>query len=354
METKYTFDRVIRLCITAGIVVALYLLIRRLSGVLLPFLISWLIAYLLYPIVLFFQNRCRFRYRMLSTITTLLIVVGVVAGLTTLVVPLVSEEAGKLSIVIGQYLQDMKSLDLLPKALQDNYRAWLSSIDLTNMWNNPDVIALVQNAMPHVWAVISSSANILIGLSVVFICVLYIVFILQDYEQLSNWSALIPAKYRSLTEGIASDIELNMNRYFRGQSLVALCVGVLFAIGFEVIGLPLAILTGLFIGVLNLVPYLQVVGIVPCVLLGILQSAETGRPIWLEMVLIAVVFVVVQMIQDFVLTPRIMGKTMGLHPAVILLSLSIWGSLLGIVGMIIALPLTTLILSYYHRFILKE
>ena len=66
------------------------------------------------------------------------------------------------------------------------------------------------------------------------------------------------------------------------------------------------------------------------------------------------VFAVVQLIQDMYLTPRIMGHVMGLNPAIILLSLSIWGSLMGIIGLIIALPLTTLLLSYYRRFILKE
>jgi predicted PurR-regulated permease PerM len=66
------------------------------------------------------------------------------------------------------------------------------------------------------------------------------------------------------------------------------------------------------------------------------------------------VFVVVQAIQDLILTPRIMGSAMGLNPAIILLSLSVWGSLLGIIGLIIALPLTTLLISYYRRFVIKE
>ncbi len=350
----FTFDRVVRLCITAAVIIGLYLLTLRLSNVLLPFLISWLIAYLLFPIVSFFQTRCKLKYRGLAIAVTLLLVVGVVTGIIAIIVPLVSAEMSKLTDAAGIYLNHIRNSDLLPDYIKEQYTAWLSNIDYSNLLLNPDARDILQQVAPHLWKVISGSANMLWGLSVIFICVLYIVFILLDYEQLSNWPQLIPAKYRNLTSGIASDIELNMNRYFRGQSLVALCVGVLFAIGFKIIGMPLGILVGLFIGVLNLVPYLQIVGIIPCVLLGTLQSLETGRPIWLVFVLILVVFVVVQSIQDFVLTPKIMGKTMGMHPAMILLSLSVWGSLLGIVGMIIALPLTTLILSYYRRFILKE
>ena len=145
-----------------------------------------------------------------------------------------------------------------------------------------------------------------------------------------------------------------MNRYFRGQSLIAFCVGVLLAIGFKIIDFPLAVTLGLFIGVLNLIPYLQTIGLVPMVLLSLLKSAETGENFWIIFGLSLLVLGIVQCIEDLYLTPRIMGKAMGLNPAIILLSLSVWGTLLGFIGLIIALPLTTLCLSYYKRFILQE
>ena len=147
---------------------------------------------------------------------------------------------------------------------------------------------------------------------------------------------------------------VTMNRYFRGQSLIALCVGILLAIGFKIIDFPLAIILGLFIGLLNMIPYLQTIGIIPMVILSLLRSAESGENFWIIFGLSLLVLGIVQCIQDLYLTPRIMGKAMGLNPAIILLSLSIWGILLGFIGLIIALPLTTLCLSYYKRFILEE
>ena len=105
---------------------------------------------------------------------------------------------------------------------------------------------------------------------------------------------------------------------------------------------------------LNLVPYLQVVGFIPTIILAILKSHDTGTNFWSIILAAIIVFCVVQAIQDWVLTPRIMGKVTGLNPAVILLALSIWGSLLGFIGLIIALPLTTLIFSYYKRYVLDE
>ena len=135
---------------------------------------------------------------------------------------------------------------------------------------------------------------------------------------------------------------------------VALCVGILFSIGFLIIDFPLAIGLGLFIGALNMVPYLQIIGFVPTIMLAILKAADTGDNFWIIIASATAVFIVVQIIQDGYLVPRIMGKITGLNPAIILLSLSVWGSLMGMLGMIIALPLTTLMLSYYQRYIINQ
>jgi len=111
---------------------------------------------------------------------------------------------------------------------------------------------------------------------------------------------------------------------------------------------------GMFIGLLHMVPYLQLLGFVPTILLAIVKAADTGQNFWVILLLALVVFAVVQMIQDTFLTPKIMGHVTGLNSAIILLSLSVWGSLLGILGMIIALPLTTLLISYYQKYVIKS
>ena len=129
---------------------------------------------------------------------------------------------------------------------------------------------------------------------------------------------------------------------------------ILFCIGFLIIDFPLAIGLGLFIGALNLVPYLQIIGFIPTIILAILKAADTGGNFWLILAAALAVFAIVQAIQDGFIVPRVMGKITGLNPAIILLSLSIWGSLMGMLGMIIALPLTTLMLSYYQRFIINR
>ena len=173
-----------------------------------------------------------------------------------------------------------------------------------------------------------------------------------DYERLlKGFRRMVPPKHRERVFAIGSDIKESMNHYFRGQALVAFCVGVLFSIGFAIVGLPLAIVLGMFIGLLNMVPYLQLISIVPTTLLCVVYSMDSQVEFWNIWGACIVVYIVVQCIQDLILTPRIMGKAMGLNPAIILLSISVWGTLLGFVGFIIALPLTTLLLAYYDQYI---
>ena len=214
---------------------------------------------------------------------------------------------------------------------------------------------LVKEVFPQVWSLLTNTFSIIFSITIVFVILLYFIFILLDYEKIANgWINLIPKKYRNFVKGLSEDVEFSMNRYFRGQSLIALCVGILLAIGFRIIDFPLAIVLGLFIGVLNLIPYMQAIGFIPMILLSLIKSTETGENFWIIFGLSVLVLGIVQCIQDLILTPKIMGKAMGLNPAIILLSLSIWGTLLGFVGLIIALPMTTLCLSYYKRFVLME
>ncbi len=354
-ERPYTFDRTVRLLIAIAVLTVLFLLTKRLSSVLLPFLISWFIAYMIHPVVKFFQYTCRLKNRVLAVIVTLLGLLIVFAGIVAVLVPLISKEFSKLSDLVSMYMNGKSALAFLPETWQVWLRTFVSQLDIITLLHDEGLMDALKRLLPQLWSIVDSSISFIMGIAVVFVCLLYLVFILVDFEKISQgWSDFIPPKYKPLLLDITHDLEVGMNRYFRGQALVALSVGVLFAIGFCITGLPLAIVIGLFIGLLNMVPYLQTIGIIPCVLLGLLQSMETGTNFGLVLLGIAIVFVVVQCIEDLVLVPKIMGNVTGMNPALILLSLSIWGSLLGLAGMIIALPLTTLIISYYKRFILGE
>lgn len=351
---KITFDSFIRTVILGAVIIGILMLLKRLSSVLLPFFLAWLIAYLIYPLVSFFQHRLRLKNRIASIFCALLTLCILGGVAFYLLVPPMIQESLRVKDLLIEYFSTNRAASNVPTTLSEFVRQNVDLRVLEQMFSQENLLDALKVTVPKLWALVSESLNLLFGFFTVFLILLYVVFILLDYESISKgWTRLVPRKYQQTVTGILNDVKEGMNRYFRGQALVALCVGILFSIGFLIIDFP-AIGLGLFIGALNMVPYLQIIGFLPTIMLAILKAADTGGNFWLIIASALAVFIIVQIIQDGYLVPRIMGKITGLNPAIILLSLSIWGSLMGMLGMIIALPLTTLMLSYYQRYIINQ
>ena len=324
----------------------------RLYGVLLPFFVSFLLAYVFDPIVGFIQTKCRVRNRVLAVFVTLLLAVGIVVGAVSALRKPVTEQVNSAWTGFQAYIATIDINDYVSTETQEKLLKWQTEWDWQAALANPELTNSIKELLPKIGNWITGGLSWLSELLVVFIGFMYLIFLMIDFPNIrANYSHFIPRKIRPQVVTIMGDIDRNMNAYFRGQAMVATCVGILFALGFTITGLPMGIAMGRIIGLLNMVPYMQALGIPPCIVLCILQSAQTGQPIWLTLLMMAIVFIVVQSIQDLILTPKIMGNVTGMSPAAILLSLSIWGALFGVIGMIIALPLTTLIISYYDRYV---
>ena len=345
----YTFDRVVRMVIGLALLTGAILLVDRLSGVLLPFLVSWLIAYLLEPVVQWNRRLLRISGRIPAIVLTLLEVTVLIVALGYVFIPGIIDEIHQMAELATQYAENRMSVSWIPAEVHNFLRDNIDFRQLAEEMNRQDLNNLAKWFFGALW----SGVDFVVELAGWLIVLLYVVFIMVDYERLLHgFRNLVPPRYRKLAYGIGNDVIYSMNHYFRGQALISLIVGILFAIGFSILGLPMGIGLGLFIGWLNMVPYLQLISLIPCTLLCIVFSIQGGPSFLTAWIWCMVIYCVVQAIQDLFLTPKIMGKYMGLNPAVILLSLSVWGSLLGLVGLIIALPLTTLLLSYYNRYII--
>ena len=356
MERKQiTFDTFVRGMLAVVVVVGVVMLLNRLSGALVPFFLAWLLAYLLFPLVRFFQYRCRLKFRIAAILLAFLVVGAALTGVFMLMIPPMISEGGRVADLIVQYVQTDETISSIPQLVQQFVRDNVDIEQLKKLVTQDGFIETVQSTLPKVWDIIAQSISIVSSFFSLTMVLLYTLFILLDYEEIiGGWPGLLPRRYRPFAKQLVADVTDGMNKYFRGQALVAFCVGVLFSIGFLIIDFPMAVALGMFIGLLNMVPYLQLVGFIPTIILAIVKAADTGQSFWFIMLLALIVFAVVQTIQDTILTPRIMGKVTGLNSAIILLSLSIWGSLLGILGMIIALPMTTLLISYYQRCVLER
>lgn len=354
-RTPYTLDRVVRLVISIVLVLAALWLINILKDVLLPFLVSCLIAYMFEPLVQHNRKLLKLRKRRGAVFITLFEVTLLFGILCWFFIPMLFNEIHEMANVLRKYAESNATVRFLPSEIHVWLRRNVDFNHIANILTKQEWAQFVDDAIQTLWAIITGSVGIIISVVSWLVVIIYVVFIMLDYERLgAGIRHMVPPRFRKMTFKIGNDVKRSMNRYFRGQALVAFIVGILFAIGFSIIGLPMAIMLGLFIGILNLVPYLQLISFIPTTLLCLVYAAGTGADFWTIFAESIAVYCIVQGIQDLYLTPRIMGKAMGLNPAIILLSLSVWGSLLGLVGLIIALPLTTLLIAYYDEYIIHR
>lgn len=351
----FTFDRVVRLAISIAVIGAALWLVDYLKGVLLPFVIACLAAYLINPAVEWNKKLLRMKTRAFPTILTLCELVVVIGGALWLLVPYIYGEAHDTVLMVSDYMESKMNVPFLPPVVHDFIKDNIDLDYLQSLLTRDEWVNLFKRTAEGTWSVVGGTLSVILALCSWVLALLYVIFISIDYDRITaGFKRAIPRKYRRITFRVFNDVKESMNRYFRGQALIALIVGILFSIGFTIIGLPMGIALGIFVGVLNLVPYLQVLSFPIAAMLCLVDSVSTGGSFWELAGWTVLVYLAVQAIQDLILTPKIMGKTMGLNPAIILLSLSVWGALLGFVGLIVALPLTTLLIAYYNEYVIKR
>jgi len=404
-EIRYTFDRVVRMVLgAAGIVIVLGLL-RYLSDVLLPFAAAVILAYLLNPLVTVFERKTKRRGLAVAITLGGLGIVGL--GVLILLIPLTlsqvdrfqedlaklrddlassihgeaptetiaaaAEGAGLAKSTIGWtelkdgWMEYRREAGTRPRSERlSDFRRKLSgtylgkSLDEAVRYTRSDefrglLVGLAKSLAVGGWTVVAFALNLVLGLTGLIIVILYLVFLLLDFpEYARTWPTFLPPQYRDATVDFLTQFNDAMRRYFRGQSLIALLMGSMFSLGFSIIGLPMAVPFGLFIGLLSMVPYLPVVALVPAMLFAGLRAIETDAGFLGSVVLTLLVFAVVQVIQDALITPRVLGRATGLRPIAILLGVFVWGKLLGFMGLLLSIPLTCLGIAYYRRYILHH
>jgi len=407
-QEKYTFDRVVRMVLATTAVVALFFLLRYLSDVLLPFAVAVVLAYLLNPVVSSLESRTRRRGVAVGVTLTGLLLVALAA--VVIVIPLILAQMNRFGADLDALRKDLAAtatassiapmtpdLDVNPeKALSKGTAlGWSELLEGWNEFHDPtndhsraerfaalrqkvagtvvggileDTIEfvrsdafrdLVLNTAKQIavggWTVFSFAVSFVVAATGLIIVLIYLVFLLLDYPAYVQTARdLLPPGYKVEIIDFLGQFNRALRQYFRGQSLVAFFVGTLFALGFTVIGLPMAVPFGLFVGLLNMVPYLQLVALLPAMTLAGLRAVEGDASFAGSIALTLLIFAVVQLLQDAVLVPRIMGKATGLRPVAILLGVFVWGKLLGFLGLVLAIPLTCLGIAYYRRFVLQK
>jgi len=349
---RISVERFLHLVVVAIVIWGAIWLLNSLSAVLIPFIVALILDYIIDPLVDVVQKRVK--NRVLAVLLTMLGLILFIGGGLAITIPMITKEALHFADLVREQLPALQQRVQDTPWLHDAVVS-LGGIDYHAYLTTDNLMVAARKVLPGFWSGVGNVFGWLFGLVAVFTTVLYMVFLLVDEEQLQGkWKTILPEDYRAPMTALVHDVQRVMNAYFRGQLKIAGILTLVYIIGFNIIGLPLATLLGILAGALGLIPYFGLLSILPVAFSAAIHSMEHHSSWGTMMLWVIMVYVAAQALEGLVLTPRIQGKNTGLRPVVILLALSVWGSVLGLIGLLLALPLTTLLLSYYRRFILGE
>jgi predicted PurR-regulated permease PerM len=333
-----------------------------LLAILTPFIIALVIAYLLHPIVCWIE--CNVMYskkflksknekqvkhvqlkRTISVLLTYMLVIGIIVILLYSTYAIIGGQISKqvdLNAVIDSIssyserynqIYDQLKVKLENSGLSDNLKEQFIN---TAESANEILGSAVSKSFDQIRRLGSNVVNIMLGLIIAF----YILKDLEYFKQLykETAEALMKERKNQKFKNLLIDINLIISKFIRGQLLDALIVGILSSIGLSIIGLDFSVLIGMTAGIANIIPYFgPVIGSVPAVIVGLLS----GSPI--KALLAVIVLVVVQQIDGALISPKVVGDSVGLHPVFVMLSILIGGAYFGLWGMLIAVPTAAII-----------
>lgn len=330
--------------------------VQQLSAVLLPLAVAGILAFLLDPVVDFFQRRKMSRIG--AIIMVFLLVVGAILILLATIIPQIVIEITDLAKNVPGYWDKVveRVKELMERVSQNE--AWQTRIDQATAeleTRAAEIGALVASKLPEITAWTferigraASWIGLIVGFALVPVYLFY--FLLEKQGITGKWTDYLPVQESTVKKEMVFFIDSVNDAlivFFRGQVLVAMCVGALTAIGFTLIGLNYGLLLGVMTGILGIIPYLGVMmSFVPAVIIGIVQFGD-----W-RIALVVGVFVAVQFLEGMVISPKIIGDRVGMHPLTIIIAVITGTTLLGgIVGGILAIPITAVLRALMFRYV---
>lgn len=340
----YTFDRVIRIFFNVIIFCIVLYFLYLLHHVLLPFCVACLVAYLIEPWVKWNQRTLHLRNHTWAVVLTVLETALLCALMCIIIIPIVEREISQFSQLLNHYVNNGHYS--ISKVQTNIYHFIHAHFDMDKIIEQIEKLNVSQ-AIEWIWSSLTSGLNKILGILGWLISFVYVIFILLDFEKYKRLlETYIPNRYKSPVQSVLHDTSWTMKKYFRNQALISVVVGICYAIGFSIVGIPMAVVIGLINIILFMIPYMVYISLIPVTVMCVFHAMQTGIDFWAIWFECLAVYAIVEIFSDLILTPRVMGKALGLNPAVILLSLSVWGTLLGLLGMLIALPATTILIKW--------
>lgn len=325
--------------------------VYELGNILIPFVLSFLLAYILNPLIFKLES---FKVsRLFGSLILILIFVGIIALGVVFILPATLHQFNNMLFVIADIAKDLVTQIKEGKifALLSTYGIPVEySRDVLTQQLTPKLEAILKNIIGAVLNFISSISNIITQIINALIIPFLTFYLLKDFPKIIEKSkSLIPLDRRDMVINYFIKIDKLMGRYLRGALAVAFIHGTIAALLLWIFGIHYPLVLGFIAGTLSLIPY---IGLLISLTLALIVSLFSGDPVWLKMVFVLGIFGTLQILEVSVLSPNILGRQVGLHPVMLVLSLLVFGYFLGFIGLILAVPATAILLltiKYYHE-----
>jgi len=312
-------------------------LVYLLAPVLTPFVVAILLAYLFNPIV---DWLVRWHVpRILAVIVVFLFIIFIVMCLIFLIVPIIEQQ---IIIFVGH-------LPIIDKWITATIIPWLNKyITIPSDFNLSQFKATLAQYLPgsgslvaKIWTMVSHSGIALISFFTNLILIPVVTFyLLCDWHKITtSIKNALPIHSAENITGMLKECGIALSSFFRGQLLVMVCLGMVYAIGLGLVGLDVGILIGIFAGILSIVPYL---GFISGLILALLATITQFHD-WTHILMVLGVFIIGEILESFVLVPSLVGDRVGLHPVIVIFALLAFGKLFGFVGVLLAVPASAVI-----------
>ncbi len=325
------FRRQLRFWLIAAALLALFFYVF--SSILLPFAVGMVLAYFLDPVADRLE-RIGFSRLMATIVILITFLITLVLGLV-LLFPLLAAQLADFSRKLPEYLTQLQGLitNFNPDWLKQRFG--IDPASLREGLNS--LLTSGFTVLTTVFTSLWSSAAALFSIAGLFVVTPVVAFyMLLDWDRMvATVDACVPREHVETVRQIATDINAATAGFVRGQGTVCLVLGAMYSFGLSLVGLNFAILIGMIAGIISFIPYVgSMVGLVLAIGLAFVQF----WPDWLMIVAVAGVFFVGQFIEGNILQPRLVGKSVGLHPVWLMFALFAFGALFGFVGLLIAVP----------------
>lgn len=316
--------------------------INELFAVLIPFIIAFLIAYLMNPFVVYLEKKKIKRFA--SALISLLLILVFSGLLVSLIVPPFVNQIGNLISIAPKKISELEKF-FTETILPELNRLGIIYPDIQKTLST-EIPAKLQSILN---GLLSGLLNIFSGLSFIFNQIINIVVIpvitfyfLRDYDKISETIPnLFNEEHRLRVKNVGERINKIFGNYIRGYILISLINGTIITTGLTIIGVPYAVVLGILSALLNFIPYF---GMVISLSIGFLISVLSGLS-GLKLILVLVLYIGENIIENYFISPKIIGESVGLHPLLVLLALFVFGYFGGLIGMLIGVPVTALIIS---------